>query len=509
MNDIKIAVIDSGISLGLNYIDYNKITFGYTAFGDYIDYTGHGTNIVYLIQCISPNANIVINKVFNQSICTKDRYILEAIQWCIENKVQLINLSIAIKSFENYFEILSICQKANKHKVVIVAAAENFGNPCLPAYLDDVIGVGGAFLEESKSVLYLEEESIKYYGKINNVRNDDEILFGTSYATANISGIICEFLEKVKANDIQSIKKYLKNYALTNSDIKYLENKQFDFHRESEIANINKYCEKVLLKENISTLLEKLTMKRFQHRIRRELNGVCYNDFDFSLKIHEKNFIEQQKNIAIKYNDRIYDYISKFSEKHIYLDNIYTIVILNISHLQSLSIYVMNSIDDFFYKNNTSIKHVVSLAKNTLYENFDYYYNEIFANMDDVHKWSFIKMIKDTIKDQELLVKAMSIEVSGNIQLNSENFNQDKLDNYITLLAAKANCVVIIYEEDKLCKKIEQYLAFIEYKNVIGVKIQSEKLLQSLKNSNEMFRVDELEDVAQTVYDMFINENEK
>ena len=65
----------------------------------------------------------------------------------------------------------------------------------MPAYLDNVIGVGFAKNIKEDEFYYLKTKQIKFYAKGDNVRvpslkGEFTNVFGVSYSTANMTGII-------------------------------------------------------------------------------------------------------------------------------------------------------------------------------------------------------------------------------------------------------------------------------------------------------------------------------
>ena len=95
-NRVKVGVLDSGIDFisdvpvqkSINLVeDEQNVTFYMN------DLTGHGTSIASIIHEINPNALIYSVRILDKNNqATLDR-VLEGIQWCIENDVNIINMS--------------------------------------------------------------------------------------------------------------------------------------------------------------------------------------------------------------------------------------------------------------------------------------------------------------------------------------------------------------------------------------------------------------------------------
>ena len=85
---IRIGLIDSGINID-NPLIVNKgyIINGWTAFGgNFNDTLGHGTRCVNLILKDTESLFEIYNvKVFDKTLRTSTKNILDALQWCIQS----------------------------------------------------------------------------------------------------------------------------------------------------------------------------------------------------------------------------------------------------------------------------------------------------------------------------------------------------------------------------------------------------------------------------------------
>lgn len=151
----NVAVIDTGI-------DYNHedLKANYKGGYNFIDNTanpydnnGHGSHVSGIIAAadsdtgvigVAPEASIYALKVLDQNGSGSYSNIIAAIQWCIDNKISVINMSFGGSSYSKSLE--DICNAANNAGILLIAAAGNSGsgNDTIgyPAKFNSVVAVG-------------------------------------------------------------------------------------------------------------------------------------------------------------------------------------------------------------------------------------------------------------------------------------------------------------------------------------------------------------------------------
>lgn len=131
---IKIAVVDTGITLdhkdlvvvgGASFVSYTD---------SYTDDNGHGTHVAGIIGArnneigvvgIAPEVSLYAVKVLDANGSGYISDIIAGINWAIENKMDIINLSIGTNL--SYSSLKAIVDKANNNGILVVAAAGNNG----------------------------------------------------------------------------------------------------------------------------------------------------------------------------------------------------------------------------------------------------------------------------------------------------------------------------------------------------------------------------------------------
>ncbi|MED4908635.1 S8 family peptidase [Brevibacillus centrosporus] len=143
---VKIAVIDTGISRdhfelkdqikgGINFVTGRQ--------------NGHGTHVAGIIVAemnqrgivgVSPEAHLYDVRAFGEDGKSSLGMILRAINWSIENKMDIINMSFGMPQYSE--ALARAVERANKQGIIMVASAGNNGGEVeYPARYKGVVGV--------------------------------------------------------------------------------------------------------------------------------------------------------------------------------------------------------------------------------------------------------------------------------------------------------------------------------------------------------------------------------
>lgn len=199
---IKIAVIDTGgNSFGENLV----IKGGYNCIdnsSNYHDNDGHGTSVTSIISSsnygVAPESDIYSVKVdLSLSYEIVINQVIEGLRWCINNKMDIVNMSFGFPSYESN-ELEDVCFEAKQNGIILVCAA---GNTSINAYLaiparyDSTISISNIDKNNviSKTSSYSFGIDFCCYGEnIVALDNSGEntIVSGTSFSSAIVSGII-------------------------------------------------------------------------------------------------------------------------------------------------------------------------------------------------------------------------------------------------------------------------------------------------------------------------------
>lgn len=224
MKNVKVAVIDSGIS---------NHSSGYTAVSEFYslihtnqnyeiikskasDEEGHGTAISDIIYQQNPNIQFYIfqlktdnGAVEYSQLCTVLDFILDRLD------VDLINISAGITYLDAYESLRQTCDAIRKKGILLLAAFDNQGAISYPAEIPSVIGVDITERPlEKGEVVWVEHSCVnilvppRFY---RTVWNDGQrtVIRGTSFACAEMTGRISKYIydESGNRNELKDILK--------------------------------------------------------------------------------------------------------------------------------------------------------------------------------------------------------------------------------------------------------------------------------------------------------------
>lgn len=147
---VKILVIDTGIDQDHPDLKH-AFKFGINMFErstDVTDHYGHGTHVAGLIvgskTGVAPEAELYVAKVLNNNGSGSMASVMDGITYAINLKVDILCMSLGI-SYELPQILKERIIQAHQSGITIVCATGNNGKaePQYPAFLDEVIAVGG------------------------------------------------------------------------------------------------------------------------------------------------------------------------------------------------------------------------------------------------------------------------------------------------------------------------------------------------------------------------------
>ncbi|MCY3683044.1 MAG: S8 family serine peptidase [Gemmatimonadetes bacterium] len=226
-SQIRIAIVDSGIDTshtgvgdvaGGVHIQIGKD--GETVFlDDHADCTGHGTACAGIIRKKAPDAMLYSVRIFDASLMADGRALIAAIQWCIDNEIDVVNLSLGTTDVTFKKALQKVCRKAVGADVILVAAESNDGRESYPAVFPEVIGVTGGAIHEVDGFYYRKDQRIECVARGDEQRvcwlNEKYIMTGgNSFAAPHITGIVAHLLEQHPQYSVQDIRLLLQEKAL-------------------------------------------------------------------------------------------------------------------------------------------------------------------------------------------------------------------------------------------------------------------------------------------------------
>lgn len=210
---VKIAIIDTGIDY--NHPDLDKNVAGGESFVDYtmdyMDDNGHGTHVAGIIAAeeneigvvgVAPEAKLYALKALDSEGMGYLSDIIEAIEWSVDNGMQIISMSIGTN--EDYLSLHAACNNAYAKGLLLIAAAGNDATNMsvfigldtidYPARYDSVIAVGAIGSDDNRASWSSTGEELELVAPGVNIYStyfDDEYetISGTSMACPHVTGV--------------------------------------------------------------------------------------------------------------------------------------------------------------------------------------------------------------------------------------------------------------------------------------------------------------------------------
>ena len=184
---MRIAVIDSGVNPRHPHITSLAGGVSIGREGSFLDKLGHGTAVMAAIQEKAPDAEYFAVKLFHEELRATTDELLQAIQWTIDNGMDLVNLSLGTRNAKRVMDFEKLITSGTR----MVAAREADGERCYPGCLPGVVAVGLDWDIDRDS--YLLKDGTYYtsgYPRPIPGMPLRRNLNGISFAVANITGQI-------------------------------------------------------------------------------------------------------------------------------------------------------------------------------------------------------------------------------------------------------------------------------------------------------------------------------
>ncbi len=209
---VTVAIIDSGVegdharvrgrlveSVAVRLTDEGEAVVEPDPGG--IDLFGHGTACAGIIVGLAPEVEIISVRVLGADLRGKGAAFVAGLEWAIERRVQVANLSLSSKS-ETLFPIFhELADEAYFNNVVLVSAANNVPVPSYPSLFASVISVAAHAQPDPFRFYYNPSPPVEFGAWGVDVpiawKDGTEIVAtGNSFAAPHIAGLVALLLSK-------------------------------------------------------------------------------------------------------------------------------------------------------------------------------------------------------------------------------------------------------------------------------------------------------------------------
>ena len=222
---VKVALLDSGVDLvsGVNVT-------GYVNFVDQVDeispifqdMTGHGTGIAGIIAGngetgiygVNPNVALYSVKIMDEKNCATLSRVVRGIYWCIENDIDIINMSFGTTVYSQVLE--KAIKDAYAAGILLVGAAGNNGQDEVeyPAAFSEVMAVASTSPDARISEFSNDGEELDIAAPGEKIRvasffDGNVVTHGTSVAVPHVVGVASLLWEKDLSKSNEFIRQLL------------------------------------------------------------------------------------------------------------------------------------------------------------------------------------------------------------------------------------------------------------------------------------------------------------
>lgn len=225
---VKVAVLDSGVDYvsGINLAGYVNMVEGEEEISPmFQDMTGHGTGIAGIIagngetgiRGVNPNVALYSVKVLDEENMAPLSRIIRGIYWCIENDIDIINMSFGTTAYSKALE-QAVADAYQANILMIGAAGNDSGDVEYPAAFQQVMAVAAASPNAEISDFSNTGEELEVAAPGEKIRtagffNGSVVTHGTSIAVPHVAGVASLLWEKDLAKSNEFIRQLISHSA--------------------------------------------------------------------------------------------------------------------------------------------------------------------------------------------------------------------------------------------------------------------------------------------------------
>ena len=202
---ISVAVVDSGANVPHPHLPAVaggvSIDLEGRESGEYTDTLGHGTAAAAAIHEKAPDAELWAVKVFDRQLATSVPVLVQAIEWAVERRIRLVNLSLGTPNDFRAPELAPAVEAAVEAGILVVSAHEHEGRRWYPGSMPGVVGVVMDPRQPREEIRVVDLprglalRASPYPRPIPGVPVERNFN-GISFAVANATGILARLLEE-------------------------------------------------------------------------------------------------------------------------------------------------------------------------------------------------------------------------------------------------------------------------------------------------------------------------
>jgi subtilisin family serine protease len=205
-----VAIVDSGIEGSHELVGgvQRAVAIEKSADGEWVvvedsvgDVAGHGTACAGIVRSFAPKCDLWSVRVLGPSSKGGAGALLRGLQWAVEQKCEVVNLSLSTPKAETAALLHEVADDAYFGSSVFIASAHNLDVRSYPWRFSSVISVASHDGDDPFEFLYNPEPPVEFFARGMDMEvawlgATRIIAAGNSFATAHITGICALILAK-------------------------------------------------------------------------------------------------------------------------------------------------------------------------------------------------------------------------------------------------------------------------------------------------------------------------
>jgi subtilisin family serine protease len=206
---VRVCILDSGIEVDHPRVGPVQRAVAVRVEGDETfvgddsegDLCGHGTACAGIVRSLAPDCELTSVRVLGAGFTGSGRALLEGLRWAIEQRFDVINMSLSTTKKEFATLLHELADSAYFRRSVLVASAHNMPVESFPWRFSSVVSVGSHELEDPLAFFYNPSPPVEFFARGVDV----EVAWlggttlrstGNSFATPHLTGICALILGK-------------------------------------------------------------------------------------------------------------------------------------------------------------------------------------------------------------------------------------------------------------------------------------------------------------------------
>jgi subtilisin family serine protease len=198
---VRVCIVDSGVDAGHPRVGPVQASYAVaeadgtcTVVGvEHQDMSGHGTACASIVRSIAPDCEIHSMRVLGQGMSGTGEALLAGLQWAIEQRFDVINLSLSTTRRKFIDTLRTLTDEACFGKTTVVASAHNLPVESFPWRFSSVISVGSHDTGDPGQFFYNPVPPVEFFAhgvdvEVGWLGGGTRRCTGNSFATPHIVG---------------------------------------------------------------------------------------------------------------------------------------------------------------------------------------------------------------------------------------------------------------------------------------------------------------------------------